>query len=85
MPTVLAGTITYQYNDGRCTASADEPCLEYTQDIEADVNLFLADGLDIRLFDTRKYMFGTAAEMDDSLHPSALGQIHLSHAVEAVW
>lgn len=85
MPTVLVGTVPYQYNDGQCTVSSDEPCLEYTQDIEADVNLFSADGLDVRLFDTRKYMLGTAAEMDDNLHPSALGQIHLSQAVEAVW
>jgi hypothetical protein len=25
-------------------------------------------GLDVRLFDTRRYMFGTAAEMNDSAH-----------------
>jgi lysophospholipase L1-like esterase len=85
LPTVLAGTIPYQFNDGQCTASSDEPCLEYIRDIDADVRQFSADGLDVRLFDTRMYMFGTAAEMNDTLHPNALGQIELSHAVEASW
>jgi lysophospholipase L1-like esterase len=59
--------------------------LEYIRDIDADVRQFSADGLDVRLFDTRMYMFGTAAEMNDTLHPNALGQIELSHAVEASW
>jgi len=59
--------------------------LEYIQDIEASVNLFSGDGLDVRLFDTRQYMFGTASEMNDSLHPDALGQVELSHSVEASW
>jgi hypothetical protein len=84
-PRVLVGTIPYQYNSGKCTASSDEPCLEYIQDIEASVNLFSGDGLDVRLFDTRQYMFGTASEMNDSLHPDALGQVELSHSVEASW
>ena len=85
MPTVLAGTITYQFNTGRCNPTSEEPCLEYTQDIEADEKLFSADGLDVRLFDTRKYMFAAAAEMNDALHPNVLGQIELSHSVEASW
>ncbi len=85
LPTVLAGTIPYQFNDGKCTSSSDEPCLEYINDIELDVSLFSADGLDIRLFDTREYMFGTAAEMSDSLHPNVLGQVELSQSVEALW
>lgn len=85
LPTVLAGTLTYQYNNGQCNAAAEQPCLSYTQDIVADVNLLSTDGLDVRLFDTHKYMFGTAGEMNDSLHPNALGHVELSHAVEAVW
>jgi hypothetical protein len=87
LPTVLVGTIPFQLHGGSvgaCTSS-DAPCLEYIKDIEADVTLFSADGLDIRLFDTRKYMFGTAAEMDDSLHPNVLGQIELSQSVIASW
>lgn len=85
MPTVLAGTIPYQFNNGHCNVSSDQPCLEYIRDIEADVNLFSGDGLDVRLFDTRKFMFGTAAEMSDRLHPNAAGQVELSHAVEGSW
>ena len=85
LPTVLVGTIPYQLDSGKCNSSSDQPCLEYTLDIEADVNLFAADGLDVRLFDTRKYLRGTAAEMNDSLHPNVTGQIELSHAVEASW
>jgi hypothetical protein len=85
LPTVVVGTVPYQYDNGQCTVANDQPCQEYIQDIEADVNLFAADGLNVKLFDTRDYMFGTAAEMSDSLHPNALGQIELSHSVEASW
>lgn len=85
MPTVLAGTITYQFNTGQCNPTSEEPCLQYNQDIEANEKLFSADGLDVRLFDTRKYMFATAAEMNDALHPNVLGQIELSHSLEASW
>jgi hypothetical protein len=85
MPTVLAGTIPYQLDTGKCTKSSDQPCQEYIQDIEADVNLFSGDGLDVRLFDTRKFMYGTDAEMNDSLHPNVFGQVELSHAVEVAW
>ena len=87
LPTVLVGNITYQLHGGSIGACviSDLPCLRYIQDIEADVNVFSSDGLRVRLFDTRKYMFGTAAEMNDSLHPNALGHIELSQAVEASW
>jgi hypothetical protein len=85
MPTVLVGTVPYQYDTGHCTVASDEPCLDYTQDVEADMSIFLADRLDLRLFDTRKYMFATAAEMDDNYHPSVLGQTELSHAAESIY
>ncbi len=87
LPSVLVGTIPYQLHGasgGACT-SDDDPCLEYIRDIEADVNLIAADGLKVRLFDTRKYMFGTIKEMSDALHPNALGQFELSQSVEASW
>ena len=88
LPTVFAGTVPYQYpgpSGGPCTAATYEPCQNYTEDIETDINLLTGDGLDIRLFDTRMYMHGTAAEMVDALHPNALGHMELSQAVEAVW
>lgn len=87
LPTVLVGTITYQWAGGGsegCTSS-DAPCLQYIQDQRTDVTLLSGDGLDVRLFDTRQYMFGTASEMNDALHPNAFGQLELSHSVEAVW
>ncbi len=87
LPTVLVGTIPFQLHGGAvgaCTSS-DAPCLEYIKDIEADVSLFSADGLDVRLFDTRKYMIGAATEMNDSLHPNVLGQIELGQSVIASW
>jgi hypothetical protein len=87
LPTVLVGTITYQLmggGDGACTVS-DAPCLQYIQDEKTVVNLLAGDSLDVRVFDTRQYMFGTPSEMNDSLHPNAFGQVELSHSVEAVW
>ena len=87
LPTVLVGTITFQLmgaSDGACTVT-DAPCAQYVLDQKADAALLLSDGLDVRVFDTRQYMFGTSSEMNDGLHPNALGQVELSHAVEAVW
>jgi hypothetical protein len=88
LPTVIAGTVPYQYpgpSGGPCTPATYAPCQQYTQDIEADVSLLAADGLDVRLFVTGNFLFGTAAEMADNLHPNALGHVELSHAVESVW
>ncbi len=63
----------------------DQPCLSYIQDIRNDVALLAADGLDVRLFDTRKFMLATSAEMSNSVHPNALGDQKLADAVESVW
>jgi hypothetical protein len=84
LPTVLVGTIPYQEPGSTCDAS-DGPCEKYIEDIETDVDLFSNDGLNVRLFDTRKFMFGTGIEMNDSVHPNEFGQFELSHAVEASW
>jgi hypothetical protein len=87
LPTVLAGTIPYQYYSGKagpCVGN-DPLCLAYIQKIMDSVNMFHSDGLEVKLFDTRKYMFGTKQEMADSLHPNALGHQELSQSVEAAW
>lgn len=84
LPIVLAGTIPFQEKGGRCSTT-DKLCLTYIQGIEDDVTLFAADGLNVRLFDDRKYMFGNANEMSDVSHPNVLGHIEISHSVEAVW
>jgi len=87
LPTVLAGIIPFEENNGhggRCT-SMDALCNAYIQDIENDVSLLAGDGLHIRIFDTRKYMFATPSEMSDATHPNELGHVELSHSVEAAW
>jgi hypothetical protein len=86
LPTVLVGTIPFhlQSPTDPCNLPGGN-CQAYNRDIEVDVNLFASDGLKVRLFDTRKYMFGSPAEMNDFLHPNKLGQTELSHSVEAFW
>lgn len=84
-PHVLVGTLTYQYGTGQCNPASEEPCLTYTLIIESNAKMFSADGLEVRVFDTRKYMGGTAAEMNDALHPNVFGQTELAAAVEASW
>ena len=83
-PTVLVGTIPYQGSGSSCDSSHGA-CQSYILDIEAVVTIFSNDGLDVRLFDTRKFMFGSSLEMDDWVHPNELGQFELSHSVEASW
>jgi hypothetical protein len=88
MPVVLAGTVPYQdprTNPAPCSKGNYAPCASYTDDIEADVALLAGDGLDIRIFDTRKFMFGSLSEMYDKVHPNILGHQELSKAVESVW
>lgn len=89
LPIVLVGTAPFQLHPGRttccCIPAADEPCLSYIQDTQNDVALLAGDGLNVRLFDTRNFMLATAAEMNDSLHPNALGHQKLAEAVESVW
>ena len=84
LPTVLVGTIPFEQGGSICNPPGS-PCQEYIQDIEADVNLFSADGLSVRLFDTRKFMSGSAVEMNDDWHPNEYGQFLLSLSVEASW
>lgn len=86
-PAVLVGTVPLQNHEsrpGKCTPT--EPlCLSYVKVIEDDAAMFSAAGLDVRVFDTRKYMHGTRAEMWDNVHPNALGQQELARSVEAAW
>lgn len=84
LPTVLVGTIPYQLYGSDCNSSRG-PCQNYIEDIESDVRSLSNDGLDVRLFDTRNYMFGYPFEMNDPVHPSEYGQYELSHSIEASW
>ena len=87
LPVVLAGTAPYQLHTGVDVGcqSSDAPCVAYNNDIMADVALLAGDGLDVRPFDTRRYLQGTSAEMSDATHPNARGQQELSEAVKAAW
>jgi hypothetical protein len=73
-PSVLLGAIPYQFGNGRCNAVSDEPCLEDTLIVEADLALFKGDGLRIRLFDPRKYLAADATDMYDAYHPNPQGR-----------
>jgi len=86
-PIVLVGAIPYQMHvgyAGSCTIS-DAPCQQYNADIRADVNLFAADGLDVRLFNPRGFLSGAPVGMSDPVHPNAMGQYEISRAVESAW
>jgi len=86
LPSVLVGTLPFALqNSGGICDSSEVTCLQYIKDIEADVNLFSTDKLNVRLFDSRKYMSGTASEMNDPFHPNEYGQFLLSLSVEASW
>ena len=87
MPLLLVGIIPFEENNGhggRCT-SVDEVCNEYIQDIEDDEALLLGDGLNLRIFNSRNYMFATPSEMVDASHPNLLGHAEIAKSVEAVW
>jgi lysophospholipase L1-like esterase len=58
--------------------------LIYSADIQSNVNEAIADGIDARFVPDRTYMLGTAEEMNDQLHPNALGQQHLATAFLSV-
>jgi lysophospholipase L1-like esterase len=75
---VLVGTVPLQLNDGNRQVRAF-----YTADIMANVALLAHDGLPVTLFDPPHYMTGTAADMNDALHPNALGNEEIFKAIES--
>ena len=81
-PRVLAGTVPLQLAGGGPPCDLNPAvCLAYTADVTANVALLASDGLDVELFDSRKYMTGTAADMADQVHPNALGHQEILHAI----
>jgi lysophospholipase L1-like esterase len=52
----------------------------YMTEIENAVELLNGDALNIAYIPTREYMFGTAAELEDLVHPNAVGHKELSNA-----
>lgn len=85
LPIVLVGTTPRELAGGATPCGGNEAiCLAYVEDIAANVAIFQGDGLKVRLFDTRKYMSGTAADLIDIVHPNATGHVEIAQAVEDV-
>jgi lysophospholipase L1-like esterase len=82
-PKLLVGTTPRQLQGGTgpCAIS-DAPCQAYIADITANVALLRSDGLNLTLFDSRKYESGTSADMFDSLHPNLQGHKELFQSIE---
>ena len=80
-PVVLASDIPYSLNTAStgCSGTAT-PSLMYMAEIENAVELLSGDALNITYIPTREYMFGTAAELADQVHPNAVGHKELSNA-----
>lgn len=74
---VLVGTIPFELDH-----TNEKNNLPYIADIISNVTLLAADGLDVELVDSRKYMTGTSADMTDPHHPNALGHQEIFKAFE---
>jgi hypothetical protein len=83
LPTVIVGDPPLQLAVNDCV-SGPTVCVAYPPDIQANVALFAGDGLNVIYAENHTYMFATPSEMDDALHPNALGQSELRNAFEAV-
>ena len=80
---VLLGTIPRQEVGSAAICALNAAvCAAYTADVTNVVSFLAHDGLNVALFDSRKYTSGTAADMADSIHPNALGDQEIAHAVE---
>ena len=82
-PTVLVSDSPNQLASSPAAPAAS--LAQYNQAIQQDIALLAADGLDLRVVPTENFMLGTAAEMADSVHPNALGDMHLTAAFESVF
>ena len=79
-PTVLVGDLPPQLLSDPVSSPADQA--QFTQDIRDDLALLRADGLDLRSVPTGQFLHATPPEMDDQVHPSALGHTHLASAFQ---
>ena len=77
-PTILVADIPNQIG-GNATAIA-----VYTADIQSNIALLRADGLDARFVPTQQSMLATPAEMMDATHPNAVGLAEIAQAFESI-
>ncbi len=83
MPRVLVGTTPRQLSgSNQACGINDAPCQEYIADITTNVRLIAGDGLDVELFDSRKYMTGTSQDLADAVHPNVLGHLEIAQSLE---
>lgn len=79
---VLVGTMPKQLSEANDICSVNpRACDAYIADITANVKLLASDGLNVELFDSRKYMLGTSLDMRDIVHPNARGHLEIAHSV----
>ena len=83
MPQVYVGLTPLEEIGSGATCDVNPAtCLAYLSDIAANVSLLQADGLtNVRLFDSRKYMTGTSADMADPTHPNSTGHQQIARAI----
>jgi hypothetical protein len=85
LATVLVGDPPLQEVGSSAPCNLDPgPCASYLAQIQADAALFAGDGLNVQFVDNHPYMHATPSEMNDTLHPNALGQTELRTAFETV-
>jgi len=84
LPEVLVGDIPYALNTAStgCSGTATAS-LRYIAEIQKTVILLNGDGLNVSYVPTRKFFFGTSAELEDQVHPNPFGQGELRKAYEA--
>lgn len=80
-PTVLVADLPAQRLAD--PASPQASISRYTQDIHDNLTLLQGDGLDLRSVSTGQFLLGTSEEMNDPVHPSALGHLHLAAAFQS--
>ena len=56
----------------------------FSADIQADIALLTADGLDLRLVPTQNFMVGAPDAMSDQIHPNSLGHTQLAAAFDSI-
>lgn len=82
-PTVLVGDVPNQLPPN--PQASPSVIAQYTQSIQQEIALLHSDGLDLRSVPTQQFLLGTSAEMSDTVHPNALGDVHLATAFESVF
>ncbi len=77
-PEIFVGAVPFQLENKKADATQ-----RYADLAKSIVTELEEIQLSVHFVDTRKFMLGTAGEMNDELHPNPLGQQHLKEAFES--